>query len=294
MVESTAPRKPAGVARAHEKIQNHYASNPTMRAEEVDLDLISRIVTKMPARNQRETASSTIDMLFEIALSKLKDDDDKAVVANLRKTVAQVEEDLYRPKPRYIDAFFFPNLENVRKLERYIKMAKRSLLICVFNLTNDVLANAVKHVADQGVDVRVITDDECMTNKGNDCQALANHGIPVRTDNETQFHMHNKFMVVDKTFLLTGSFNWTFQAGKSNQENLLVVDHPFYIEKYVAEFEKLWTEFANQEVRAQERAARTIQKAYRGKQSQQKAKQVKQSGGNPKAISAPGWKFNGW
>mgnify|MGYP001947863784 CR=1 FL=1 len=241
MVESSSTPKPAGVARAHEKIQRHYASNATMRAEDVDLDVISRIVTKMPARNQRETASSTIDVLFEIALSKLKDDADKEVVANLRKTVAQVEEDLYRPKPRYIDAFFFPNLDNVHKLERYIKMAKRSLLICVFNLTNDVLANAVKHVADQGVDVRVITDDECMTNKGNDCQSLANHGIPVRTDNETQFHMHNKFMVVDNTFLLTGSFNWTFQAGKSNQENLLVVDHPFYIEKYVAEFEKLWT-----------------------------------------------------
>ena len=31
--------------------------------------------------------------------------------------------------------------------------------------------------------------------------------------------MHNKFMVVDSVFLITGSFNWTFQAAKSNQEN---------------------------------------------------------------------------
>jgi cardiolipin hydrolase len=89
-------------------------------------------------------------------------------------------------------------------------MAKKSLLICVFNLTNDVLANAIKHVKAQGVDVRVITDDECMKNKGNDCQDLANAGIPVRTDDAEQYHMHNKFMLVDGQFLLTGSFNWTF------------------------------------------------------------------------------------
>jgi phosphatidylserine/phosphatidylglycerophosphate/cardiolipin synthase-like enzyme len=79
---------------------------------------------------------------------------------------------------------------------------------------------------------------------------LANFGIPVRTDNNAQYHMHNKFMVVDGVFLLTGSFNWTFQAGANNQENLLVVDHPFYIERYTAEFEKLWTQFAAQEVRS--------------------------------------------
>ena len=97
-----------------------------------------------------------------------------------------------------------------------------------------------------------------MTNKGNDCQSLADAGIPVRTDSATEYHMHNKFMIVDNVFVMTGSFNWTFQAGKSNQENLLVVDHPFYLERYNAEFEKLWTEFAPNAVQAEERAAVTI------------------------------------
>jgi phosphatidylserine/phosphatidylglycerophosphate/cardiolipin synthase-like enzyme len=62
--------------------------------------------------------------------------------------------------------------------------------------------------------------------------------------------MHNKFMVVDDAFLLTGSFNWTFQAGANNQENLLVVDNPFYIKKYTEEFEKLWKQFENSQVEA--------------------------------------------
>lgn len=181
-----------------------------MAAEEAHLDALSRIVAKMPGRNERTVVDQTLDVLFEIAASKMENEKDKEVLANLRKHVAQVDEDLMRPKPRYMDAFFFPNLDNVNKLERYIKMAKKSLLICVFNFTNDVLARAVKHVHSQGVEVRVITDDECMTNRGNDCQSLADEGIPVRTDSATEYHMHNKFMIVDGTFLLTGSFNWTF------------------------------------------------------------------------------------
>jgi len=79
--------------------------------------------------------------------------------------------------------------------------------------------------------------------------------------------MHNKFMIVDGVFLLTGSFNWTFQATSSNQENLLVVDHPFYLERYTTEFEKLWTQFAPNAVAAEEKAAVVIQKSYRAKQS---------------------------
>lgn len=118
----------------------------------------------------------------------------------------------------------------------------------MFNLTNDVLANAVIERHNAGVDVRVISDDECMKNKGNDIQTLADAGIPTRTDDAEQYHMHNKFMLVDNAFLLTGSFNWTFQAGSNNQENLLVVDHPYYLDKYSTEFEKLWTQFNKNEV----------------------------------------------
>lgn len=73
--------------------------------------------------------------------------------------------------------------------------------------------------------------------------------------------MHDKFMVVDGKFVLTGSFNWTFQAGSSNQENVLVVDHPYYCEKYSKEFDTLWLNFCKNEVlRRETKAATTIQK----------------------------------
>mmetsp|Transcript_33640 Transcript_33640/g.45234 ORF Transcript_33640/g.45234 Transcript_33640/m.45234 type:complete len:147 (+) Transcript_33640:220-660(+) len=146
----------------------------------------------------------------------MKDDKDKEVLDNLRKHINQVEVDLYAAKPKFMDAFFFPNKANVDRLAKYIKYARKSIRICVFNFTNDDLASAVIERHKAGVDVRVISDDECMENKGSDIHTLANAGIHTRTDSAPEVHMHNKFMVVDDEFVLTGSFNWTFQAGSKN------------------------------------------------------------------------------
>ena len=49
----------------------------------------------------------------------------------------------------------------------------------------------------KGVKVRIITDDECVKNKGSDIEYLRSKGIPVVTDLEEKYHMHNKFVIVD-------------------------------------------------------------------------------------------------
>jgi cardiolipin hydrolase len=104
---------------------------------------------------------------------------------------------------------FFPNEKNVDRLIRYISVAKKSLKICVFNLTHNNIAKAVLDRHKSGIEVKIITDDECMNNLGSDIKELANAGIPVRTDNAKEFHMHNKFVIIDDSVLITGSFNWT-------------------------------------------------------------------------------------
>jgi cardiolipin hydrolase len=95
-------------------------------------------------------------------------------------------------------------------------MAKKTIDLCIFSFTNDDLANEILDAHKRGVVVRIITDDEGMKGKGADTQRMADNGIPCRTDSDERFHMHNKFMLVDQLYLVTGSFNWTFQAGKSN------------------------------------------------------------------------------
>ena len=93
--------------------------------------------------------------------------------------------------------------------------------------------------------------------------------------------MHNKFMIIDSSFLITGSFNWTFQAGKSNQENIVVVDGEYYIHKYNEEFNKLWGQFAANELeRKEHKAAVSIQRQFRGRNDARKAAAKKKTNTN--------------
>lgn len=76
--------------------------------------------------------------------------------------------------------------------------------------------------------------------------------------------MHNKYMIVDSAFILTGSFNWTYQAGKSNQENVVIVDNDFLVKKYDNNFGQLWAQFSGNELEHQQHvAASRIQKHVR-------------------------------
>ena len=143
---------------------NTLLSGGRFDAKEIDVQDFSRIISKMPNRHVKENVNAVIAKLFEVAGSKMKDDEDKAVLEGLKKYVNLVNEDLLTTKPRYLDAFFFPNEKNIEKLISYLGKAQRSMNICVFNLTNDRLANAIHDAHKRGVKVRVISDDECMEN----------------------------------------------------------------------------------------------------------------------------------
>ena len=54
---------------------------------------------------------------------------------------------------------------------------------------------------------------------------------------------HNKFAVFDGSHIVTGSYNWTDAATKSNSENCVFLDA--LAEDYSARFEYLWNLYQN-------------------------------------------------
>jgi cardiolipin hydrolase len=55
--------------------------------------------------------------------------------------------------------------------------------------------------------------------------------------------MHHKFAVIDGSVVVTGSFNWTTQAVKNNQENILFYENKELAGAYTEEYNKLWESF---------------------------------------------------
>ena len=51
---------------------------------------------------------------------------------------------------------------------------------------------------------------------------------------------------------MTGSFNWSVQAVRQNQENLLIIENQDLVKKYQEQYEILWNQFAPRTISIEE------------------------------------------
>ena len=114
--------------------------------------------------------------------------------------------------------------------------------MCVFTINCRELADAVVKLHNDGVVVRVLTDDEQMGTSGSQIEKFRREGILVRHD-LSSFFMHHKFAVIDRKQLVNGSFNWTRQAVTGNRENVVITSDQRVVNAFSEEFERLWEEY---------------------------------------------------
>lgn len=97
----------------------------------------------MEQNAKKDESKDIISKLFEASVKKINNNEDKAVLEGLRRLLDVVEDDMYDIRPQKMDAIFFPDQLGLKRLIKYLSMAKKSLKICVFNLTHNDLANTV-------------------------------------------------------------------------------------------------------------------------------------------------------
>lgn len=120
--------------------------------------------------------------------------------------------------------------------------AHKAIWVCVFTISDDELAIALIQKHRQGLDVKVITDNDKINDRGADIFEMKEAGISVKID-DTRHHMHHKFAIVDKEILVNGSYNWTRSADEYNHENLIITKDEALVKDFTQEFKKLWNEF---------------------------------------------------
>jgi phosphatidylserine/phosphatidylglycerophosphate/cardiolipin synthase-like enzyme len=141
-----------------------------------------------------------------------------------------------------IKAMFSPKGGISAEIMRTIGAAKSSVKIAAFSFTTKYIGTVIKNVCKkQRVKVQLIFDADNADTKFSIDEWLSVYGAEVRRLSMTRGVMHNKFIIVDDTKLITGSYNYTNDAENRNYENVIITDIPEIVTAYIGEFNKLWS-----------------------------------------------------
>jgi cardiolipin hydrolase len=235
-MSSSAP-DPAGTSALLRHFEQAFADSTLSAAEARELR------ERLAAHGQQGPALTTLrHQLFAMARERFNSFEDKAVVEWL-EAVSALLLPLAPPQPAHTTVHFSPGNACVEAIRRFIAQAAQQLDVCVFTISDDRITDSLLAAHRRGVAIRLLTDNDKLHDRGSDIGQLHASGLPVRTDC-TENHMHHKYAVADRRLVLTGSYNWTRSAAMYNLENLLITDDTTAVQRYSAEFDRLWSEMA--------------------------------------------------
>lgn len=142
---------------------------------------------------------------------------------------------------------------SIGRLARYILLARESIDVCQYSITNQFLTEAILRRYKLGVKVRIITDHEGANILSSQLEEFYKLGIQIRPHRGNGL-MHNKFIIIDGSIVATGSFNFTSQAMMENYENIVVTDQTDIVGRYIQNFSKMWLTFDPQNPKPKKRS----------------------------------------
>lgn len=128
---------------------------------------------------------------------------------------------------------------------RQLQQARHSIKVAVAWFTDKEILQALTSKAKKGVAVELILSRVSLNDfdlNPKIYRALKKNGGEVLNCGAADFRegsvMHNKFAVIDYRVVITGSYNWTNQAQR-NEENIVVISDEFTADFFVEKFEAL-------------------------------------------------------
>ncbi|MFA6239858.1 MAG: phospholipase D-like domain-containing protein [Candidatus Hydrogenedentales bacterium] len=121
---------------------------------------------------------------------------------------------------------------------REIQDANTSITFMAFSFTSAEIAKAMAERIKDGVKVRGLFEKRNAGSAYSEDEFLARRGAEIHMDTNSNT-MHNKVIVVDAEVVITGSYNFSANAEKDNDENVLILRSRGIAEQYEAQYRKL-------------------------------------------------------
>ena len=133
----------------------------------------------------------------------------------------------------------FRGIKNV--ILENINNAKDEIIIAVAWFTHRDLFSAIMMSLEREVDVSILLIRDIINCNvyGLDFNQFIAKGGKLCFVDSRKVLMHNKFCLIDRRTVITGSYNWTYSAEHRNAENVLVTDYSVVCVAYMKHFLEL-------------------------------------------------------
>jgi phosphatidylserine/phosphatidylglycerophosphate/cardiolipin synthase-like enzyme len=151
------------------------------------------------------------------------------------------------PQNTALRAWMGPEDDLHDKVIDLLNSAQNQILIAMFQLNTSVLIDAIIAAKNRGVNVIVILDQR----QANQADALADEmlqtaGVSVIIADamgSSFAEMHSKFLTVDHSRMIIGSFNWTNLGAFFNDENIVEVDDAQLVARAEGKFASMLNQY---------------------------------------------------
>lgn len=130
------------------------------------------------------------------------------------------------------------------RLSRIVSRANNEILFMAFSFTQEDIGEAMIERAEAGLTVRGVYETSGSETRFSYYGAMKDMGLnnmQVRQDGNPRV-MHHKVIIVDRSIVIFGSYNFSGSAEDSNDENVIIVHDPEFASYFVEEFEAVWAE----------------------------------------------------
>ena len=150
---------------------------------------------------------------------------------------------IYAEQTKIVETVFSRDASITETIKRLIKGTEFSIDAALYSFSSGELVRTLLDAQERGIEFRLLTDwskyEQNPVTRKLFTEAGFKHRL-LRGRNGSNSKMHHKFVVLDRSVVLTGSYNWTLASETRHFENIVILRDADSVRDYKAEFDSLW------------------------------------------------------
>jgi phosphatidylserine/phosphatidylglycerophosphate/cardiolipin synthase-like enzyme len=136
-----------------------------------------------------------------------------------------------------VEVYFAPEDNVEDEIASELARAKKEIVFMVFSFTSERIADVMSDMIKAGVKVKGIFE-KGQRSQYSKYDYLKRAGADVKWDSNP-YNMHHKVIIIDRSVVITGSYNFSKRAERENDENCIIFHNPGIAEEFIQEYERL-------------------------------------------------------